>query len=97
MTTPYLSDRRPPGPLGKALALLGGAALLVLGFLFSLVLLAIAAVLLAGVSAYLWWKTRELRRQLREASAACPEPNGGSVIDGEATHVADDDSTPDRR
>lgn len=80
---------REPGPLGKALALIGGLALLILGFMFSLMLLAVAAVLVAGIWAYLWWKTRELRRRLREHGAPSPRegPPGGRIFDGEAVHV----------
>lgn len=71
----------PAGPLGKAVALIVGAILLVLGFVFSLVLLAIIAV--AGLAAfgYFWWKTRELRKTMREQAP------GGQVIEGEAVIV----------
>lgn len=96
-----LDDRpREPGLLAKMVALLGGAALVVLGFMFSLVLIAVAVVLVAGVWAYLWWKTRELRRRLREAQAAAPAeaPRGGQVFDGESARVGADDGTEgDRR
>lgn len=80
---------REPGLLGKSLALIGGLALLILGFMFSLMLLAVAAVLVAGIWAYLWWKTRDLRRRLREQGAAPPResPPGGRIFDGEAVHV----------
>ncbi|CAD6553696.1 hypothetical protein LMG28727_05569 [Paraburkholderia kirstenboschensis] len=58
-----------PGPrslLAKVLAVVIGAALLVVGFAVSLVMLAV--VLGAGVviGAFVWWKTRDLRKQLRE-------------------------------
>ena len=98
-----LDDKRSPqqpGFLAKALALVGGAALLVLGFMFSLVLIAMAVVLVAGVWAYLWWKTRELRRRLREhqATTAAEAPRGGQVFDGEAARVdAAEDTDADRR
>lgn len=76
-----MQPAREPGPLGKAVALIVGAILLMLGFLFSLVLLAIIAV--AGLAAfgYFWWKTRELRKVMRE------QPPGGRVIDGEVVIV----------
>jgi hypothetical protein len=43
-------------------------------------LFVIAAGALAAVVAgsYLWWKTRELRRRIRE------QPRGGRIIEGEA-------------
>ena len=69
--------------LGRALAFATGAALLVVAFMFSLVVFAV--LLTAGLVfvAYLWWKTRELRRQLRE------RPPGGHVIEGETIRHAD--------
>ena len=87
-----LDDTRDPrrsGPLGKALALLGGAVLLVLGFMFSLLLVAFAVATAAVVWGYLWWKTRALRRQLRERGPAMPADNvpSGHVFDGEAVRV----------
>jgi ABC-type bacteriocin/lantibiotic exporter with double-glycine peptidase domain len=78
-----------PGPLGKLLALIFGAILLVLGFMFSLVILAVAAVVGLVAFGYFWWKTRELRRILREqqAAAASARPAGGEVFEGEAVVV----------
>jgi Flp pilus assembly protein TadB len=65
------------GFLGKFLTVVASAAVLVVGFMLSLLILAVvvAIALLAGV--FLWWKTRALRRQMRE------RPPGGRVIDGE--------------
>lgn len=92
-----LNDKRglrEPGLLGKATALLGAALLLILGFMFSLVLLAVAAVLVAGVWTYLWWKTRELRRQLRTMGPSTPAEDApsGQVIEGQAVRVDNDDA-----
>lgn len=67
-----------PGFLTKLLTIVTGAFLLVVGLMFSLVVFAVAAVLASVVLAYLWWKTRDLRRQMRE------HPRGGRVIDGES-------------
>ena len=55
------------GPLARVLALLGAALALALAFTFSLVFLAAVAVAGLLVWGYVWWKTRELRRQLRAA------------------------------
>jgi hypothetical protein len=83
-----------PGPLGKLLALLVGAMLLVLGFMFSVVIL--AAVVVVGLAAFgwFWWKTRELRKVLREQAEAQaaqaaygPAPADGEIIEGEAIVV----------
>ena len=65
------------GLLGKVATIAAGAILLVAVFMFSLLVFAIVA---AGVSlawGYLWWKTRDLRAQMRE------RPTGERVIEGE--------------
>jgi hypothetical protein len=67
--------------LRNALALLAGLILLILGVMFSLVVLSVAAVLGLALWAYVWWKTRKLRRTMQEAAP------GGQVIDGEAVVV----------
>ena len=69
---------RSPGLLGKAVAFASGAVLLVVAFMLSVLLLAV--VVTGGLLAwgYLWWRTRELRKQMRE------RPPGGHVIEGEA-------------
>ncbi len=54
------------GLLGTALAMLAGAMLLVLGFTFSLLILAAAAVIGVLGFGYLWWKTRALRKHIRQ-------------------------------
>jgi membrane associated rhomboid family serine protease len=54
--------------------------LLVVAFMFSLLAFAILGIVGLLVWGYLWWKTRELRRQMRE------QPPGGRVIEGEAIH-----------
>lgn len=62
-------------------AFLAGAILLILGFVFSLVVLAVIIVLGLAAWGYVWWKTRKLRRAMQEQAP------GGLVIDGEATVV----------
>jgi UPF0716 family protein affecting phage T7 exclusion len=64
--------------LTRILATVAGMILLVVGFMFSLVLLAVIAV--AGLVAlgWFWWKTRELRKTMKQ------HPADGHVIDGEA-------------
>jgi DNA-binding transcriptional regulator of glucitol operon len=46
--------------------------------MFSIVLLAIAAVLALVLISYFWWRTRHLRKQFREATEE------GRVFDGES-------------
>lgn len=62
-------------------ALLTAAVLLTLGFMFSLVILVVVAVIGLVLWAYVWWKTRELRRQMREQT---PD---GRIYDGESVVV----------
>ncbi len=69
-------------------ALLAGAVLLVLGVLFSVVLLVVVAVVGLGVWAWLWWKTRKLRRAVRDAASEAP--TGGQIIEGEAIVVEEE-------
>ena len=68
--------------IGNVLAFAASVILLVVGVMFSLLILAVAALVAMGILGYLWWRTRGLRRQFRE------RPPGGRVIEGEA--VRDD-------
>jgi hypothetical protein len=81
------------GPLKKLLTLVVGVILLVLGLMFSVVVLIGVVVVGVMVWGYLWWKTREIRRVMRQAAVDVPN---GDVIDGEAV-VVDESRTPDRR
>ncbi|MEZ5741668.1 MAG: hypothetical protein R3E68_21060 [Burkholderiaceae bacterium] len=80
-----------PGLLTRIVAVLVGASLLVVGLMFSAVVLAIAAVVGVGIWAWLWWKTRGLRRdmkaqmdRLREAGLGAGA--GGPSAPGTARH-----------
>lgn len=91
-------NRPPAGLLGKLLAFVLSAALLVAGLMFSLVVLAVVAVLGAGFAGWLWCKTRQLRRQLAQA-ARPPHPasaGSGQVIDGVAVRQDDAPSASPR-
>lgn len=77
----------PTGPLGKVFALMAGAILLVLGFMFSMVLLAVLVVVGLTLGAWFFWKTRHLRKAMREAGAMRNSPADGEVIEGEAVVV----------
>ena len=67
----------------KVLTFASAAVLLVVAFMFSLLVFAILATVGVLVWGYLWWKTRELRKQMRE------QPPGGRVIEDEA--IRDDE------
>jgi len=55
-----------------------GIVLFILAFIFASVLLAAAGGIALGVWAWLWWRTRDLRREVEKARRA-----DGSVIEGE--------------
>ncbi len=71
--------------LKNLLGLLTGAILLLLGFMFSVAILSVIAVIGLGVWIYFWWKTRALRRAM-QANVPRQEPDG-QIIDGEAIVV----------
>jgi uncharacterized protein HemX len=71
-----------PGPqslFAKALAVMIGAGLLVVGFAVSLVVLAV--VLGAGIviGGFVWWKTRDLRKQVREQAVRAQQVHDQQV------------------
>ena len=80
-----MSQSTSPGPLSKLFALLGGAILLLLGLMFSVVLFSVVAVVGLAAFGFFWWKTRELRRRVREQATAAEV--GGQVFEGEAVVV----------
>ncbi|OUL83212.1 hypothetical protein [Paraburkholderia hospita] len=63
----------PPSVLAKVLAVVIGAALLVVGFAVSLVMLAVVLGAGIAIGGFVWWKTRDLRKQLREQTMRAQE------------------------
>lgn len=63
--------------LGRVAGVAMGLALLMVGFVLSLLLLAAVAAIAMSAWGYVWWKTRRTRSRLREA------PPRGRVIEGE--------------
>lgn len=61
---------QPPGVFTRIFAIVAAGGLAVLTFMFSLVIFSIvlAVGLIGGL--YLWWKTREVRKQMRAAAEA---------------------------
>ena len=70
--------------LKNLLALVTGTVVLILGFVFSLVLFAVLITLGLLAWGFWWWKSRALRKAMRERRGAAA---GGVVIDGEAVVV----------
>lgn len=77
------------GFLQKLVATLLAIALLILGVMFSLVLLSVLAVAGLIVGGYLFWKTRALRKAMKEATVQ-QAASDGAVIEGEAIVVRED-------
>lgn len=75
------------GPVRKFFAIVAGAILIVAGFMFSLVLLAFITIAGAIAFGVFWWKTRAVRRVLREGPPDGQEQ--GNVIEGEVVVVED--------
>jgi hypothetical protein len=69
----------------NTLALLTGATLLILGIMFSVVVLAVGAIFGLTIWGYLWWKTRKLRRTIHG------QATDGLIIAGEAVIVQEYD------
>ena len=79
-----------PGLLRTIATLLVGSAMLALGLMFSLLILAVVAVIGVLGFAYFWWKTRALRRHLRQQMAEAQQSGQptqgteeGEIIEGE--------------
>lgn len=87
---PPFKQGTPSGPLAKVVAFLLSATFLVLAFMFSLVALAVVAVVGVALGGWLWWKTRAMRKQMKEMREAAqqmgeggPTHNNDQVIEGE--------------
>ncbi len=66
----------------KTFVILGGIVMLASAFVVSLVFVAIGLAVVLSFGGYLWWKTRELRSQLRARMEEQQQP-AGDVIEGE--------------
>jgi hypothetical protein len=68
----------------KALVVGGGAVVLASAFVISIAVVTVGLALVLTVGAYLWWKTRDLRRQMRAGMQAPSQPRSfGRIIEGE--------------
>lgn len=96
MDNPQLEHRDAPRSgiaqlFGKVVALVAGAGVLALVFMFSIFFFAIAVTVGLLVAGRLWWKTRELRARMRESGGFAPQgPAPGRVIEGEVIRDTSD-------
>jgi flagellar biosynthesis component FlhA len=79
------SSTNPPSLLQKALAIIVTAALVVLGLMFSAVLFAVILIVVAVGWGWLWWKTREVRRQMKQMHEQMRDFQAGAAEPGEAS------------
>jgi Flp pilus assembly protein TadB len=82
--------RRAPGLLTRIVAVISGALVLVGAIAISIVVFAIVAAVIVLGGLYLWWKTRDLRKQMKarmeeplDTRAPPRERSRGEVIEGE--------------
>jgi hypothetical protein len=101
---PINSDGQPDGSGGlltRILSVLAAVLALGLALMFSVVVFVVIAVAGSVLWLYFWWKTRELRRRIKEQADLAghaansardfPEPqSSGEIIEGEAVRVVDD-------
>jgi UPF0716 family protein affecting phage T7 exclusion len=75
----------PQTVLGRVLTFTAGTALLVLALMFSLVAFSVIAIGGAIAGTWLWWKTRDVRKQMQEQmqQQANQRPATGYIIEGE--------------
>jgi len=72
-------------PVQKVVASLLGLAMLVVGVMFSIVIIPVLVVLAGLGIGYFYWKTRALRKAMAAAMAGASVDNG--VIEGEAVVI----------
>ena len=96
-------QKRPTTWFGRLIQLILVAAVVTLGVMFSIVIIPTVILLGLLIWSYVWWKTRNLREQLKSAAQAAtqaagqPPPetpstaqnsqNDGFIIEGEATRI----------
>jgi hypothetical protein len=95
------SSTRPPSLLRKTIAAIMTIALAGVALMFSAVLLTVLLIMVVIGGSIFWWKTRELRKQMKLHMQNFPPPSGatkhsdifadaklkGQVIEGEAVRV----------
>lgn len=70
----------------KIIGILLTVVALIVGFMFSVIVLALVLVVGSIVFGYFWWKTRALRQAVRQQMASA-ESEQSAVIEGVATVV----------
>lgn len=86
MQTKYisLSSSRRSAPLRKLATVVGMVVLGVVAVMFSAVLLVVILTVVVFGGAWLWWKTRDVRKQIREAQAQMRQMQQAAASGGES-------------
>jgi ABC-type transport system involved in cytochrome bd biosynthesis fused ATPase/permease subunit len=103
MQTKYIaySSTRPPRLLRKTVATVMTIALAGVALMFSAVILTVLLIMVVIGGSIFWWKTRELRKQMKQQMQNVPSPSDatkqsdifadtelkGQVIEGESVRV----------
>ena len=94
---------KPAGLLQKIGAIIATVVIFGLALTFSVMFFAVVVAAGVVIWGFVWWKTRELRRVMREAQARAHEgaqaarpQDGGLVIEGEVILEVDDEQGPRR-
>lgn len=99
MQIKYISPQpaNPPGLLRKTVTLVMTVALAGVALMFSAMLLVVILIVVVFGGAYLWWKTRELRKQMKnfqplhsataQSDVFADKAFKGEVIEGEVIRV----------
>jgi ABC-type nickel/cobalt efflux system permease component RcnA len=90
--------------MAKTAAVVVGGVMLASAFVVSLAFFAFALAAALVLGGYIWWKTRELRRQMREQfhsqTHSHPSGSSGDVIEGvviSRSQTREDSATPTSR
>jgi membrane protein implicated in regulation of membrane protease activity len=75
----------------RAAAIAVSTLVLIAALAVSIVLFAVILTIVAVLGAYVWWKTRALREQIRSAT------QGGRIIEGEVVREAQPEESPEHR
>lgn len=94
---------KPAGLLQKIAAVVVGVIVFGLALTVSVMFLAVVAAVGVVVWGYLWWKTREVRKVMRDAQARAQRSGGRRttndtiVIEGEVVREVHEEHSEDRR
>jgi hypothetical protein len=70
---------RAAGPVGRALAVIAGSVILVAALFVSAIVFSVLLVVGAVAGGWFWWKTRGLRREIRERLAQMQQAQAGGA------------------